>query len=153
MASTLKPPARYCSNSAFLIFFSGTMLLLPPAWHDAQFAWKTVSPFSRSAAMAGRPPATAARRPNATPMARGFQEEAVSCGSACGRAAPNCCLSPALLTLGALAPWGGEEAKPCARWMANEASNMRSAYTMAAEVRCVEHARPRGTRHNGSLSL
>merc|ERR1719382_2446980 len=109
MASTLKPPARYCSNSAFLIFFSGTMLLLPPAWQEAQFAWNTVSPFSKSAAMAGRPPATAASKPSATPMAKGFQEDDASCGSAYGGAALSCRKS-ALLTLGVLALCGEEGA-------------------------------------------
>merc|ERR1719382_2159792 len=127
MASTLYPPARYCSSSAFLIFFSGTMLLLPPAWHEAQFAWNTVSPFSKSAAMAGRPPATAASNPRAAPMANGFQDEAVSCGSACGSAAPTCCLNSALLKLGEVEPCGVDGAtKPCAPWMANEAKTMRS---------------------------
>merc|ERR550525_1599737 len=66
------PPVRYCSSAPFLSFFSGTTLLLPPAWQAAQLPRKTPSPFSRSAAKAGRPPMAAASSPRATPSASGF---------------------------------------------------------------------------------
>merc|ERR1719461_70984 len=81
MASTLYPPNKYFSSCSFLIFFSATTLLLPPAWQAAQFAPKMASPFSRSAANAGRLPATAARRPNARPKASGFHAacDEISC--------------------------------------------------------------------------
>merc|ERR1719336_2091748 len=73
IAATLYPPVRYFSIASFLIFFSGTTLLLPPAWHAAQLPVKTLSPFSRSAASAGRPPSTAASSPSARPSATGLQ--------------------------------------------------------------------------------
>merc|ERR1719401_2605165 len=68
----LYPPVRYCSSASFLSFFSGTTLLLPPAWQAAQLPRKTPSPFSRSAARAGRPPTAAASIPSATPSASGL---------------------------------------------------------------------------------
>merc|ERR1719510_2329581 len=69
----LYPPVKYCSSASFLNFFSGTTLLLPPAWQAAQLPRKKPSPFSRSAAKAGRPPTTAASSPSARPTASGFQ--------------------------------------------------------------------------------
>merc|ERR1719401_1278253 len=68
----LYPPVRYCSSASFLSFFSGTTLLLPPAWQAAQLPRKTPSPFSRSAAKAGRPPIAAASSPSVTPKANGL---------------------------------------------------------------------------------
>merc|ERR1719323_480430 len=67
-------PVRYCSSASLRSFFSGTTLLLPPAWHAAQLPRKTLSPFSRSAASAGRLDTTAARSPSAAPKASGLQE-------------------------------------------------------------------------------
>merc|ERR1719270_3018839 len=81
IASTLKPPNKYFSSCSFLIFFSATTLLLPPAWQAAQLAPKMASPFSRSAANVGRLPATAASRPSARPKASGFHaaRDEISC--------------------------------------------------------------------------
>merc|ERR1719204_1558417 len=76
-----------CSSSAFLIFFSGATLLLPPAWQAAQLPAKTLSPFSRSAARAGRPLRTAARSPSAMPNASGLQAALASAGPASDMAA------------------------------------------------------------------
>merc|ERR1719145_241070 len=58
-ASTFHPPVKYCSIAAFRSTFSATTLLFPFAWHAAQLPRKTLSPFSRSAASAGRLPRTA----------------------------------------------------------------------------------------------
>merc|ERR1719333_1755972 len=88
MAAMLKPPVRYFSRASFFNFFSGDTLLLPPAWQDVQLPWKTLSPFSRSAARAGRPAATAARSPRAAPNASGLQAEAWGAAS---RAVCCCC--------------------------------------------------------------
>merc|ERR1719277_2114561 len=77
--------------ASFFSFFSGETVLLPPAWQAVQFPLKTLSPFSRSAAKTGRPPATAARSPSAAPKASGALQ-AEACGaSACEDAVRRCC--------------------------------------------------------------
>ena len=81
-------------------FFSATMLLFPPAWQAVQLPLKMASPFSRSAAKAGRLPTTAASKPRAAPRASGLKAAVVD--SASGAAAPaerpvETCTSGALL--------------------------------------------------------
>merc|ERR1740121_2625396 len=62
------------------------MLLFPFAWHAAQLPRKTLSPFSRSAASAGRLPRTATIRPRAAPTASGLHALVPAAGAASGMA-------------------------------------------------------------------
>merc|ERR1719401_2851192 len=96
IASMLYLP--YVTNASFLIFFSTTMLLLPPLWQAAQLPVKTPSPFSKSAASAGRPLATATSNPRAAPSASGLNT-LLDCVAAISSATASSCAWAALAPL------------------------------------------------------
>merc|ERR1719188_2283918 len=123
------------SRASFLIFFSATILLLPLAWHAAQFAVKTPAPFSRSAASAGRLPKTAASKPSAAPKASGLKERLVWVRVTASMVCTSSSALASLLTGGAVC--GAEGAtKHCAPKKAAEATIRRHcAFDMATRTR------------------
>merc|ERR1719188_2738292 len=124
------------SRASFLIFFSATILLLPLAWHAAQFAVKTPAPFSRSAASTGRLPKTAASKPSAAPKASGLKEALVWVGATASMACTSSSAVASLLNGGAVCCGAEGDTKHCAPKHATAATiNRHCAFDMATRTR------------------